>query len=58
MFLLVLAQPGSPGQRAVKWLCVCVCLLLLVEHLSQRVSSRTAQEETEAELSSPVSPRK
>jgi len=22
---LVLAQPGSPGQRAVKWACVCVC---------------------------------
>ena len=25
MFLLVLAYPGSPGQRAVKRLCVCVC---------------------------------
>ena len=24
MFLLVPAHPGSPGQRAVKWLCVCV----------------------------------
>jgi len=25
---LVLAQahPGSPGQRAVKWVCVCVCV--------------------------------
>ena len=23
--LLVLAHPGSPGQRAVKWMCVCVC---------------------------------
>jgi len=22
MFLLVLAHPGSPGQRAIKWLCV------------------------------------
>ena len=22
---LVLAHPGSPGQRAVKWVCVCVC---------------------------------
>ena len=21
---LVLAHPGSPGQRAVKWVCVCV----------------------------------
>ena len=25
MFLLVLAYPGSPGQKAVKLLCVCVC---------------------------------
>ena len=22
---LVLAHPGSPGNRAVKWVCVCVC---------------------------------
>ena len=22
---LVPAHPGSPGQRAVKWVCVCVC---------------------------------
>ena len=27
MFLLVLAYPGSPGQKAVKRLCVCVCVL-------------------------------
>jgi len=27
MFLLVPAHPGSPGQRAVKQLCVCVLLL-------------------------------
>ena len=26
MFLLVPAYPGSPGQRAVKRLCVCVCV--------------------------------
>jgi len=26
MFLLVLAYPGSPGQRAVKRLCLCVCV--------------------------------
>jgi len=25
MFLLVPAYPGSPGQKTVKWLCVCVC---------------------------------
>ena len=30
MFLLVPAYPGSPGQKAVKRLCVCVCLILLV----------------------------
>ena len=24
---LVPAHPGSPGQRAVKWVCVCVCVL-------------------------------
>jgi len=24
---LVPAHPGSPGQRAVKWVCVCVCCL-------------------------------
>jgi len=23
---LVPAHPGSPGKRAVKWACVCVCL--------------------------------
>ena len=27
MFLLVPAYPGSPGQKAVKWLCVYVCVL-------------------------------
>jgi len=26
MFLLVPAYPGSPGQRAVKRSCVCVCI--------------------------------
>ena len=29
--LLVLAYPGSPGKKAVKRLCVCVCLAILVE---------------------------
>ena len=28
MFLLVPAYPCSPGQKAVKRLCVCVCQLL------------------------------
>jgi len=26
---LVPAHPGSPGQRAVRWVCVCVCVLCL-----------------------------
>ena len=26
---LVLAHPGSPGQRIAKWLCVCVCVYVL-----------------------------
>jgi len=25
---LVPAHPGSPGQRAVKWVCVCVCCVI------------------------------
>ena len=24
--ILVLAHPGSPEQRAVKWVCVCMCV--------------------------------
>ena len=28
MFLLVPAYPGSPGQKAVKRLCVCVCVFV------------------------------
>ena len=30
MFLLVPAHPGSPGQRAVKRLCVCVWVCVCV----------------------------
>jgi len=30
MFLLVPAYPGSPGQKAVKRLCVCVCVFVCV----------------------------
>jgi len=39
MFLMLPAHLGSPGQRAVKWLCVYVCvsslsvLLLLISHI-------------------------
>jgi len=28
---LVLAHPGSPGQRAIKWVCVCVCIRKVVQ---------------------------
>jgi len=37
MFLLVLAYPGSPGQKAVKRLCVCVCVIDNV--LTQQINS-------------------
>jgi len=29
-FFLVPAYPGSPGQRAVKRLCVCVCVCVVI----------------------------
>ena len=32
MFLLVPAYPGCPGQKAVKWLCVCVSLCVCILH--------------------------
>ena len=28
---LVLAHPGSPGQRAIKRVCVCVCVLVRLD---------------------------
>ena len=36
---LVLAHPGSPGQRAVKRLCVCVCVLLCLTGVSVSAES-------------------
>jgi len=33
MFLLVPAYPGSPGQKAVKRLCVCVCKIVKCDAL-------------------------
>jgi len=36
---LVPANPGSPGQRAVKSVCVCVCLYIWAVHVSRRVLS-------------------
>ena len=32
---LVPAHPGSPGQRAVKWVCVCECRLTYVDQCDQ-----------------------
>jgi len=36
VFLLVPAYPGSPGQKAVKWLfvCVCVCSGIPLNHVN------------------------
>ena len=28
--LLAPAHPGGPGKRAVKWLCVCVCVFMSI----------------------------
>jgi len=36
---LVPANPGSPGKRAVKWVCVCVCGR--IHHLSDRQAKLT-----------------
>jgi len=41
-FLLVIALPGSPGQRAVKRLCVCVCVWVCVFIISECRTSKNA----------------
>jgi len=33
MSLLEPAHPGSPGQMALKWLCVCVCVCVCADNL-------------------------
>jgi len=38
MFLLVLAYPGSPGQKAVKRLCVCVIDNVLTQQINSTLS--------------------
>ena len=40
---LVPAHPASPGQRAVKRVCVCVCVLLLLLLLLQALTSHFLQ---------------
>ena len=37
---LVLAYPGSPGQRAVKWVCVCVRVCVCVCVRARAVRAR------------------
>jgi len=37
VFLLVLAYPGSPGPKAIKWLCVCVCVLAYISPLPHQL---------------------
>ena len=37
MFLLVPAYPGSPGQKAVKRLCVCVCVCVVAVEQSNQL---------------------
>ena len=34
-FLLVPAYPGGPGQKAVKWLCVCACVRACVSDMGE-----------------------
>ena len=36
---LVLAHPGSPGQRAIKRVCVCVCVLIIYNACTMMASS-------------------
>ena len=40
---LVPAYPGSPGQRAVKRVCVCVCIYRLAFYTQQKVSLKSEQ---------------
>jgi len=50
MFLLVPAYLGSPGQKAVKRLCVCVCVITQhYEHASSQHNADTALKLHESE---------
>ena len=37
---LVPAHPGSPGKRAVKWVCVCVCVYRNLEVITRLRTTR------------------
>jgi len=44
---LVLAHPGSPGNRAVKRVCVCVCVILQRIIITQMLSTGLSKFENE-----------
>jgi len=46
MFLLVPTYPGSPGQKAVKRLCLCVCVCVLLHLLYFASLMRLSSKET------------
>jgi len=39
MFLLVPAYLGSPGQKAVKRLCVCVCVIYILTYKESKMKT-------------------
>ena len=43
MFLLVPAHPGSPGQRAVKWLLLLLLLCISESHVHYQVAAAELQ---------------
>jgi len=38
---LVPAHPGSPGKRAIKWVCVCVCIKFYQGSVCQNAASNS-----------------
>ena len=44
MFLLVPAYPGSPGQKAVKRLCVCVCVTCSASRLPKVMAGSSSND--------------
>ena len=43
MFLLIPAYPGSPGQKAVKRVCVCVCVSMYFDCIHNENSAEVGQ---------------
>jgi len=46
-FILVPTHPGSPGKRAVKWLCVCVYQVTVTTHLTAMVKLQKVRDLTQ-----------